>query len=34
MLHLVTGLSSERAPNEDIHQGRVLVFDAGAAHWV
>ena len=34
ILHLVTGLSSERAPNEEIRQGRVLVFDAGAAHWV
>ena len=34
LLHLVTGLEVERATSDDIHQGRVLLFEGGAAHWV
>lgn len=34
LLHLVTGRAVERASSDDIHQGRVLLFEGGAAHWL
>ena len=34
LLHSVAGIGTERATSEAVHQGRVLVFDGGAAHWV
>ncbi len=34
LLHLVGGRAVERATSDDIHQGRVLIFEGGAAHWV
>lgn len=34
LLHLVGGLSIASAPMADIHQGRVLVFEAGGAQWL
>ncbi len=34
LLHHVTGLATERATTADIHQGRVLLFDGGVAHWI
>lgn len=34
LLHHITGLATERATTADIHQGRVLLFDEGVAHWI
>ena len=34
LLHHAAGFGTERAPAEEIHQGRVLIFDGGAAHWI
>lgn len=34
LLHHVAALGTERATTADIHQGRVLLFDEGAAHWI
>lgn len=33
LLHHASGLGTERATRDDIHQGRVLVFDGGGARW-
>lgn len=34
LMHRVAGVATGRATVEEVHQGRVLVFDGGAAHWV
>ena len=34
LLHRVAAVGTDRATGEPVHQGRVLVFDDGAAHWV
>jgi broad specificity phosphatase PhoE len=34
LLHGVASVGTDRAVGEEIHQGRVLLFDGGAAHWV
>jgi probable phosphoglycerate mutase len=34
LMYLVCGLSSTEAPNAEIWQGRVIVFDKGKARWV
>ena len=34
LMHRVAAVAIDRASSEDVHQGRVLVFDGGAAHWV
>ena len=34
LMHRVAALATDRATAEEVHQGRVLVFDGGAAHWV
>ena len=34
LMYLVCGLSSTEAPNAEIWQGRVIVFDKGQSRWV
>ncbi|WP_342634175.1 histidine phosphatase family protein [Lichenibacterium ramalinae] len=34
LLHGIAGIAVHRAPSEEIHQGRVLLFEAGTAHWI
>lgn len=34
LFHLVGGVSTAEATRREIHQGRVLVIEDGAAHWV
>lgn len=34
LMHLVAGVSAGRAPNQEVPQGRVLVFENGTARWV
>ena len=34
LFHLVAGVSTLETPRREIHQGRVLVFEDGAGHWV
>ena len=34
LLHSMAGVGTDRATAEEIHQGRVLAFDGGAARWV
>ena len=34
LLHRIAGLGPQRATAEEIHQGRVLLFEDGVARWV
>ena len=34
LLHRIAGIASQRAPTEEIHQGRVLLFEAGTGRWI
>ena len=34
LMHRAAAVGTDRATVEPVHQGRVLVFDGGAAHWV
>lgn len=34
LMHRAAAVAAVRATTEEVHQGRVLVFDGGAAHWV
>lgn len=34
LLHRVAGVGPQRATAEEIHQGRVLLFEDGAARWI
>ena len=34
LLHGIAGIAQQRAPAEEIHQGRVLLFEAGTGRWI
>ncbi len=34
LLHRAAAVATDRATAEEVHQGRVLLFEGGAAHWV
>ncbi len=34
LMHRVAAVATDRATAEEVHQGRVLLFEGGAAHWV